>query len=187
MIETCSIVWRGWHLPLRIRDDGRRRKSWKCKWWRRRVYSGSASRHPREHVELISHLKGAAPTCRGFISPSSLCSADWVPPILILLLLQPILEGWKKLYSAGSSRSHHLADTWMEDIFGWFKQVYNRWRISILLSFHFILLVTASIYLKMAVFVSPALLLTRGYTEHSPRDKIIWELCSSCRWRILLL
>src|ERR1700735_1521384 len=27
----CSIVWRGWHLPFRVRDDGRRRKRWKCK------------------------------------------------------------------------------------------------------------------------------------------------------------
>src|SRR6267378_713587 len=31
MITRCSIVWRGWHPPSEIRDDGRRRKSWKCK------------------------------------------------------------------------------------------------------------------------------------------------------------
>jgi hypothetical protein len=31
MMKRCSIVWRGWHLPTGIRDDGRRRKSWKCK------------------------------------------------------------------------------------------------------------------------------------------------------------
>src|ERR1700727_29419 len=30
-MKKCSVVWRGWHLPTEVRDDGRRRKSWKCK------------------------------------------------------------------------------------------------------------------------------------------------------------
>ena len=36
-------IWSGWHLPFGIRDDGRRWKSWKYKWWRHsRQYLGSS-------------------------------------------------------------------------------------------------------------------------------------------------